>query len=184
MAIVLNGTTGITAPDIDVTAQATDITTTGDITAVDATLSGGVYLGGTGSANYLDDYEEGTFTPTFNNVTLGNGTVSGAYVKIGDIVHLNIRLVWGSTTSFTGNVTLYIPFTTAAYHQPLLVSTLNSGLYWNTALFRLNPSNTLGSFEYAANNAYASNNLNFNATSPFTWATNDEIQVNGTIRIA
>ena len=26
-------------------------------------LGGGIYLGGTGSANYLDDYEEGTFTP-------------------------------------------------------------------------------------------------------------------------
>jgi hypothetical protein len=30
----------------------------------DLYLSGGVYLGGTGSANKLDDYEEGTFTPT------------------------------------------------------------------------------------------------------------------------
>jgi hypothetical protein len=28
----------------------------------DLYLSGGVYLGGTGSANHLDDYEEGTFT--------------------------------------------------------------------------------------------------------------------------
>ena len=28
----------------------------------DAYLSGGVYLGGTGSANKLDDYEEGTWT--------------------------------------------------------------------------------------------------------------------------
>jgi hypothetical protein len=51
MAIVLNGTTGITAPDIDVTAQATDITTTGDITAVDATLSGDLaFNSGYGSA--------------------------------------------------------------------------------------------------------------------------------------
>ena len=29
----------------------------------DLYLSGGVYLGGTGSANHLDDYEEGEFTP-------------------------------------------------------------------------------------------------------------------------
>ena len=28
----------------------------------DAYIGGGVYLGGTGSANKLDDYEEGTFT--------------------------------------------------------------------------------------------------------------------------
>jgi hypothetical protein len=30
----------------------------------DLYLSGGVYLGGTGAANLLDDYEEGTWTPT------------------------------------------------------------------------------------------------------------------------
>jgi len=41
MAIVLNGTTGITAPDIDVTAQASDITTTGDITAGDLAFDSG-----------------------------------------------------------------------------------------------------------------------------------------------
>jgi hypothetical protein len=29
----------------------------------DLYLSGGVYLGGTVAANYLDDYEEGTWTP-------------------------------------------------------------------------------------------------------------------------
>ena len=30
----------------------------------DLYLSGGAYLGGTGAANKLDDYEEGTWTPT------------------------------------------------------------------------------------------------------------------------
>ena len=25
----------------------------------------GIYIGGTGDANHQDDYEEGTFTPTF-----------------------------------------------------------------------------------------------------------------------
>jgi len=58
----------------------------------DLYLSGGVYLGGTGSANHLDDYEEGTWTPSYNtasglaNIT-GFTNVEGKYVKIGDIVH-------------------------------------------------------------------------------------------------
>jgi hypothetical protein len=34
----------------------------------DLYLSGGVYLGGTGAANLLDDYEEGTWTPAFSLV--------------------------------------------------------------------------------------------------------------------
>ena len=52
-------------------------------------LSGGVYLGGTGSSNLLDDYEEGTWTPV---VTAGSGSFtstsgSGRYTKIGNTVH-------------------------------------------------------------------------------------------------
>ena len=50
----------------------------------DLYLSGGVYLGGTGSADKLDDYEEGTFTPTVATGTLSDA--SGAYTKIGNTV--------------------------------------------------------------------------------------------------
>jgi hypothetical protein len=53
----------------------------------DLYLSGGVYLGGTGAANKLDDYEEGTFTPTVTgSTTAGSHTVTyagGSYTKIG-----------------------------------------------------------------------------------------------------
>ena len=40
-------------------------------------------------ANTLDDYEEGTFTPTFTNISAG-ATKTGAYVKIGRMVFVNI----------------------------------------------------------------------------------------------
>lgn len=53
----------------------------------DLYLSGGVYLGGTGSANKLDDYEEGAWTPDFLNdgATTYDHQV-GRYVKIGQLV--------------------------------------------------------------------------------------------------
>ena len=58
----------------------------------DAYLSGGVYLGGTGSANKLDDYEEGTFTPVLegsvSNPSYG-GNEDGRYTKVGNIVHFS-----------------------------------------------------------------------------------------------
>jgi hypothetical protein len=65
---------------------------TGTIRFKDLYLSGGVYLGGTGSANLLDDYEEGTWTPAYSSASgLSNITgftnVEGKYVKVGDIVH-------------------------------------------------------------------------------------------------
>jgi hypothetical protein len=54
----------------------------------DLYLSGGVYLGGTGAANKLDDYEEGTWTPaTQGGTTGGFGSPTGTYIKIGQQVH-------------------------------------------------------------------------------------------------
>jgi hypothetical protein len=56
-------------------------------------LSGGVYLGGTGAANYLDDYEEGTWIPTITRAsTTPSLTVSnsGTYTKVGNLV-----TIWG-----------------------------------------------------------------------------------------
>ena len=57
----------------------------------DLYLSGGVYLGGTGSANKLDDYETGTWTPSFTdaNSATYTGTYTtrtGTYTKIGRTV--------------------------------------------------------------------------------------------------
>ena len=61
----------------------------------DLYLSGGVYLGGTGSANKLDDYEEGTWTPaTYGASTATISSVEGLYTKIGNMVY----------ASFTFNV--------------------------------------------------------------------------------
>ena len=59
----------------------------------DLHLSGGVYLGGTGAANKLDDYEEGTWTPTIVGGTLTITTINKAsYIKVGNIVHINLYI--------------------------------------------------------------------------------------------
>jgi len=63
----------------------------------DLYLSGGAYLGGTAAANKLDDYEEGTFTPTASNAqgfTLGTPTgANGSYTKIGRTVNLKCGFI-------------------------------------------------------------------------------------------
>jgi hypothetical protein len=52
----------------------------------DLYLGGGVYLGGTGAANHLDDYEEGLWTPTLSGGTSAGTTTyngrSGDYTKM------------------------------------------------------------------------------------------------------
>jgi len=69
----------------------------------------GLAIGGTGSANTLDDYEEGTFTPT---LTEGTATTQlGSYVKVGNVCHCFINL--DELTDITTNAVIVItlPFT-------------------------------------------------------------------------
>jgi hypothetical protein len=80
----------------------------------DLYLSGGVYLGGTGSANKLDDYEEGTWTPVLEGTTTaGSATYTsqiGRYTKIGRCVHFRLNLVYSGHTG-TGNMVITgLPF--------------------------------------------------------------------------
>ena len=50
----------------------------------------GIYVGGTGSSNNLDDYEEGSWTPAVLNASNNPGYSgrSGRYVKVGGMVFL------------------------------------------------------------------------------------------------
>ena len=63
--------------------------------------SSGVYLGGTGSANLLDDYEEGTWTPVDGSgagLSLTQHRTSH-YIKIGRLVLFNFYIIYPSTSS-------------------------------------------------------------------------------------
>jgi hypothetical protein len=102
---------------IGTTSPATALSVAGKITTTE-----GIYLGGTAAANLLDDYEEGTFTPTLydENATDGNqavvGTTVGSYTKVGDLVTCVINLVDidVSTNSMVSGQQLHIhglPFT-------------------------------------------------------------------------
>jgi hypothetical protein len=86
----------------------------------DLYLSGGVYLGGTGSANKLDDYEEGTFTATATpetsgTITLQSGVDTLAYTKIGHLCAIQGLLNVTSVSSPVGDaiVIANLPFTSA-----------------------------------------------------------------------
>jgi hypothetical protein len=81
----------------------------------DAYLSGGVYLGGTGSANKLDDYEEGTWSPaiTGSGNSIVSGTAVGRYVKIGKTVFVWMTLNNNASNTYGSSVITFsgLPFT-------------------------------------------------------------------------
>tara|TARA_A100001035_G_scaffold279015_1_gene279251 strand:+ start:4193 stop:5872 length:1680 start_codon:yes stop_codon:yes gene_type:complete len=74
-------------------------------------LSGGVYLGGTGSANYLDDYEEGSFTPALNGFTGTYVHQIGQYRKVGGLVTAAIHIHISSTGGSGAIIVTGLPFT-------------------------------------------------------------------------
>ena len=81
----------------------------------DLYLSGGAYIGGTGNSNYLDDYEEGTWTmaPYSLNSTIQTAYNVRKYVKVGSLVTVSI---YARITSVSGTNAFYLtlPFTSGA----------------------------------------------------------------------
>jgi hypothetical protein len=121
-AVLLSTTAATVGGDADI-GGALDVG--GAITGVNATLSGGVYLGGTGSSNKLDDYEEGTWTPVIRGSSgdpspnLVTGNTGGIYTKVGDTVFVSFEVRWSSITGGGGNVTVSgLPFTRSSTNQP------------------------------------------------------------------
>ncbi len=79
--------------------------------SIDASTSGiSIKLGGTAAANALDDYEEGTFTPTVANGTIG--AAAGEYTKIGNVCTLTFTLKDFTDKSTNAYITIRsLPFT-------------------------------------------------------------------------
>lgn len=78
-------------------------------------LSGGAYLGGTGSANYLQDYEEGTATIAISDGTTSSSTTQQCYyVKVGRIVKFSGFFVNIVTTGMASSSSIRIPLPIAS----------------------------------------------------------------------
>ena len=78
------------------------------------------------TSELLDDYEEGTFTPTLiasvSNFTSINYVVqSGFYVKIGDLVHIDIYLQTSSVSGGSGTLQIgglpFVALASSAYNN-------------------------------------------------------------------
>ncbi|MGB4113691.1 MAG: hypothetical protein WBK15_11705 [Yoonia sp.] len=124
---VVNAATAAQGALADTAVQPNDSPTFADLT-----LSGGVYLGGTGAANKLDDYEEATWTPTFVRTGNGPSSITGltvdeaVYTKIGNFVRVRAKVSLDRAVEATFAVGNY--FTLGGL--PFIANTLGStGLY-------------------------------------------------------
>ena len=102
--------------------DSTKLATTGSGVDVTGTVTtDGVYLGGTGAANKLDDYEEGTVTLTLTGSTGAPSspqTTTAKYTKVGNTVTVVCTFNNKDVTGATGNVLVTgLPFTSSANEQ-------------------------------------------------------------------
>ena len=111
MPIVLDGTNGVTTNS----GTLISATTIGVGGATPSTSGAGITFPATASAstdaNTLDDYEEGTFTPTLLNGTTTTYTNQvGAYTRIGRVVFFRIFLKINSIGNGDTRIIAGLPF--------------------------------------------------------------------------
>ena len=134
----------------------------------------GIFFSGAAGASgmtsqLLDDYEEGTWTPTleFGNSSTGitYTTQAGFYTKIGRLVTFSFRIDLSSKGSATGNAAIDgLPFTalstaasnTGAY--PTFITAGASNVWQNQQTMTIDNNTTLVRFRYVSGTNYADHN--------------------------
>lgn len=120
-----------------------------------------------------------TYTPTFTNFTLGNGTANSWYAISGDLVHYIGTISWGSTTSASGSIKISLPATPFGYEgvfgsaTPATGSLLvdDSANKFYKVIVQLESGGTMFFVTESGDpNAWGST---VNATTPVTWTTTD-----------
>ena len=162
----------------------------GNFTTAARTVSVGNVNSAAGNNTYERDFIDAfgawtSYTPTWGTYgtapSLGNGTLVGAWVQVQKLVLFRIRLTAGSTTTFgTNGWTLTLP------------TSPNTGVRWAFAGIAQDSSTgsiyavTAGgtSSTIGVYNAAASPLTGVTNTAPFTWATGDTLDVQGTYEAA
>jgi hypothetical protein len=132
-----------------------------------------------------DQYPWTAYTPTLTNITLGNGTVIGRYQLVGKTVNLFFSLTLGSTTSFTAGIAVSLPVAPLYTNEYKGLASLNdNGVADYPAFFYAGQSPAV-LYITAANTAgtYITTTP-VNATTPFTWTTNDRFTLSLTYEAA
>jgi hypothetical protein len=120
------------------------------------------------------------YTPTWTNITVGNGAVTARYMQIGKIVFINLGITFGSTTSVSGIIIGSLPITG---------SNLQAAANYNASIYDASPFNIYSANAYFPSNTTvglkAQNSAGTyvvgaytNATTPITWTQSDAFLFN------
>lgn len=104
-----------------------------------------------------------SFTPSWTNLTVGNATNTGRWMRVGSLVVAQYNLVFGSSTSVSGIFYPALPTNYAGAPVGFGWGYDDTAVAWASTVF------TAG--------AYLTTTARFNATFPWTWAVNDIIRL-------
>jgi hypothetical protein len=113
------------------------------------------------------------YTPTYTNLTLGNGTVTARYGQSGKFVFVDYKLVWGSTTSMTNGVRISLPVTAQGTQGQGSAYILDAATAEFISQVRLNSTTDVAIIMTQSGSNVAAQMTN---TFPMTWTTNDELR--------
>jgi hypothetical protein len=126
-----------------------------------------------------------TWTPSWTNLTVGNGTVVARYQQIGKTVNYYLQFAMGSTSAVTGRIIWTLPVTpnqsfAGGLGTAVIVDSGVGGFPgflggWSATQSYLSVTNTSGTYGTETNTS---------ATVPMTWAANDFFFLNATYEVA
>lgn len=144
---------------------------------LDAAVTPAKLLAGTGTTWVWQSY-----TPTWTNLTVGNGTVTAKYARIGKTVILRIKFVMGGTSVMGSSPTFSLPVTAISeYNSRYSVGSLyleDAGVAAYYGAMELSNTTTGAPNTFGTGGTYASS-AGVSAAVPFTWGTGDFF--NGTL---
>jgi hypothetical protein len=123
-----------------------------------------------------------SYTPTWVNVSLGNGSLVGKYISAGKLVLFKIDAVWGTTTSSTSTWTFSLPVTlngVSGSGQILCIGAARDSSAGSDYGIRGKATTTT--------TLTPVQDVSFNVISnavPFTWASGDDIHLYGSYEAA
>jgi threonine/homoserine efflux transporter RhtA len=120
-----------------------------------------------------------SYTPTFTNFTLGNGTVTARYLKVGKNVAVQVSVVLGSTSAMTGDLRVGLPFSASQGRSGIWDARLIQAVVYTGFVVTILPDlNTAAVRAVSAAGTYASQ-VTISSTIPETWTTGHGFSVNG-----
>lgn len=121
-----------------------------------------------------------SWTPTWTNLTVGNGTVTAKYAKIGKFVAARLSIVFGSSTSVSGLIGVSLPVNIATYGGTIVQQIGVVRMFDSSAVLGVEgwigrgSSSRADVFASSAGGTYVGSSAT-SSTVPFTWATSDEL---------